>query len=319
MDEPFETIDDAVEAFMKSEPEIIEDEPREDDEQASEVESVETEEVEAEEVDDEGDDEPDADEGEEGGEEEPSTADPDDVEVSVSVDGKDHKVKVKDLKRLYGQEAALTQKSQAVSNQIRAVEAQGLYLANVLDARVKQAEAQYNKYKDVDLWKANRELDADEFEALKAAKEASEAEYRVVTAEAQQFLRNAQETKQKFLREQAKQSLVVLQKQIPDWSDELYGKVRGYAVSQGMDADTVNEIVDASAIVMMHKAMLYDQAQAGKAKVMKKVAKAPASVVRKSDKPTDTASVKIKRIRASALETGDVTDVAELFLANSKK
>jgi hypothetical protein len=47
-------------------------------------------------------------------EEKPRRAAEDDDEVVVSVDGQEHRIAVKDLKRLFGQEASLTQKSQQV-------------------------------------------------------------------------------------------------------------------------------------------------------------------------------------------------------------
>ncbi len=47
------------------------------------------------------------------------------VFVKIKVGDKDHEVSVKDLQRLYGQEAALTQKSQQVSDQRKLVERRG--------------------------------------------------------------------------------------------------------------------------------------------------------------------------------------------------
>lgn len=310
-------LDDAINAFMKSTPD---DQGLSDDnESEAEAEEAEEEDIETEEGD-ESETDPDEAGDADSEEEEPSkpakVAD-EDAEVTITVEGKEHRVSVKDLKRLYGQEAALTQKSQAIAGMRRTVEAQGLYLAQVLESRYKAAQAKAAKYKDVDLFRASRELEPEEFDALRAAKENAESEVAALEREGKEFVQRAQQTRQQLLREQAKESLKVITKAIPDWSDEVYGKVRTYAIAQGMDADMVNEIVDASAIVMMHKAMKFDESQAKKATVTKKVAKAPTKVLKKSAE-VDRGSSKLKAIRREAARSGDVDDVAALFLAASK-
>lgn len=315
-------IEDAINAFMKSTPD--EETPSDEDEDVGEPQDTEEEPEEEEEE---------STEEEEGSEEDPEDEDSDedgdkpkakakvadeDAEVAITVDGKEHRVSVKELKRLYGQEAALTQKSQAIAEQRRAIETQGLYLAKILNDRYEAAKQKVAKYKDVDLFRASRELEPEEFDALRAAKEGAESELKALEIEGQEFLKRATETRQQLLRNQAKESLKVITKAIPEWSDEVYGKVRTYAVSQGMDADLVNEVVDPGAIIMMHKAMKYDEAQAKKATVTKKVTKAPAKVLKKSE-PKDRETSKLKTIRREAQVTGDIDDVTELFLAASKK
>lgn len=317
-------LDDAIEAFMKSEPDeetlseedevepTETDEPVEDEEDEDAVEDEEEPEDDPEE-DPEDDDEGTEEEDEEDGEE-PEVAS-DDAEVTVTVDGEEHRVSVKELKRLYGQEASLTQKSQALSAQRRAVESQGLYLAQILQQRYEKAKAEAEKYKDVDLFRASRELDPDEFDALRAAKENAESELAALEREGQEFVKRTQETRQQILQAQAREALKEITKAIPEWNDELYGKIRTYAIAQGMDAETVNEVVDPGAIIMMHKAMKFDELQSAKPKVKKKVTKAPKKVLRKGDKPTDTKTSKLKARKRMAMESGDVDDVAELFMA----
>lgn len=317
-------IDDVAEAFMKSEPDeetLSDDDEEREPSEPTEVEEIEEADAEEDEEDPEADPE-DAEDGDDEGEDdddgEPVIAS-DESEVVVTVDGEEHRVSVKDLKRLYGQEASLTQKSQSLAAQRKAVEAQGMYLAQLLQQRYEAAKAKAEKYKDVDLFRASRELEPDEFDALRAAKENAESELQALEREGQEFLKRATETRQTLLREQAKEALKVITKAIPDWDDALYGRVRSYAVSQGMDADLVNEVVDPAAIIMMHKAMRYDEAQQAKAKVKKKVAKAPKKVMRKSDKPADTQSSKLKAMKRAAVVSGDVDDVAELFMAAMKE
>lgn len=326
-------IDDAVEAFMKSDPK---DAVKPSDEEDDLTEAVEAEDEDDTTDEDEGnEDDPDVDasddddvESDEGEGEDSKAADAplaaDEAEVVVSVDGKDHRVSVKDLKRLYGQEAALTQKSQALSAQKRAVEVQTGYVAKLLQDRYEAAKAKADRYKDVDLFRAARELEPEEFEALRSAKESAESEVVKLEQEGRQFLETAQTTRTTLLREQAKVALKEItdpssRNHIPGWNDQLYGKLRTFAISQGMDADVVNEIVDPSAIKVIHMAMKYAEVQAAAPKVQKKIVKAPKRVVRKGDEPTDNQSSKLKAKRVTAMRSGDIDDVVDLFLAAARE
>ncbi len=317
-------LEDIVNAYVKGDSDEKKSPPEPDEEGETEAEVPEDEaeetEDEASEEDEEGseDDPEDAEDDSGEGEKKAAKAADDEAEVTVTVDGKEHRVSVKDLKRLYGQEAALTQKSQAIASQRRLIESQGLYLAKVLDDRFKAAQAKAAKYKDVDLFRASRELEPEEFDALRAAKEAAESEVAALEREGAEFVQRATQTRAQLLREQAKESLKVITQKIPDWNDTLYSEVRSYAVSQGMDADVVNEIIDPGAIILIHKAMQFDKAQAKKETVTKKVVKAPKKVLSKSSDP-DREGSKLKSIRRTAQMSGDIDDVAELFLAATKK
>ncbi len=321
MDEDFNTnpettLDDAVEAFMKA-PQDVEE--LSDDDVADEQEALEADEYEEDVEDDEEDEDPglEADDDDEEAEdnEEPLVAD-DAAEAIVTVDGKEHRVSVADLKRLYGQEASLTTKSQALADQRRIVEAQGVHVAQILQRQYEAAQKEAEKYKDVDLFRASRELDPDDFDALRAAKENADNHLAALQREGQEFLQRSQETRQTLLREQAKESLKEITKAIPEWSDELYGQIRTYAVSQGMDVEDANSVIEPAAIVMMHKAMKYDEVQSAKPRVKKKVTKAPKKVVRKGDSKTDTKASKLKAKRKMVMDTGgDVDAVADLFMS----
>lgn len=320
-------LDDAIEAFMNSLPDdegLSEDE---DNEAIPENDEAEADEAEVEDEGDEEDDESDEDEeGEADPDEEADEASddeddaariaPDEAEVVVTVDGKEHRVSVKDLKRLYGQEASLTQKSQALAAQRKVVETQQEFTVQLLQKQYEKAKAQADKYKDVDLYRASRELDDEDFQALKNAKEATESEVAALEQMGREFVQRAQQARQQILREQAKEALKVITEKIPEWNDDLYGQIRTYAIGQGLDSDVVNEIVDPAAIVMMRKAMLYDQLKSAESKVTKKVTKAPKKVARKGDsRRVDAKTKQLQSKRRIAAETGDVDDVAELFMA----
>lgn len=300
------SFDELVDKFSAAEPKFVEPVEDPEDEEPEEQEEVEdTSEDDANEDDEEGGDEGSDPDSEDQGEE--------DAEAEIEVEGT--KVPVSELTRLYKEREQIAETAKAAREAQRLVEAQGLHLAKLYEDRLIKAQQAVQKYANVDLFQAYRELDADEFETLKAAKEAAEAEYATVTAEAQGFMQSVAQTKQAYLREQAKQSLGIIRQAIPDWNDQVYNQVRTYAVSQGMDVGTVNDIVDAPAIIMMHKAMLYDAAKTNSEKVVKKVVKAPKKVVKKAEDRTDSESAKSKRLMAAARASGDIDDVTAAFMA----
>ncbi|MDO5647367.1 hypothetical protein [Paracoccus sp. (in: a-proteobacteria)] len=294
------TEDDAVEAYLKSAEETDEQDAPESPQDAPESGEDEGGWGEASEA-------PDADA-------EPSEGVPEDT-VEILIGEEKKSVNRKDLERLYADRASIAKSAQHVHAQNRAVEAQGMFLAQLYDARIKRAQEVAEKYSKVDLWAAHRELGTQEFNDLKANKEAAEAELAALNHEASSFLEQAQATRQTFIREAAAQAIPAIRQAIPEWSDTLYNDLRSYAVGQGMDQTTVNEIVDPAAIVMMRKAMLYDQAQKKSETVVKKAVTAPKKVVGKPESRSDTTKANASRLVEQARATGDIDDVTAAFLA----
>ena len=156
-DGTFDTEDDAANAFLK-----LWDAEEPSDEERKEGETEETN------VSEDTEDETTADENEGETEDgESSSEDADETEgeadktkakkyaddegtyVKVKVGEEEHEVAVKDLKRLFGQEASLTKKSQEVAERTKAAEyAQAKSLA-ALDVMVKRAQESANPYRNV--------------------------------------------------------------------------------------------------------------------------------------------------------------------------
>lgn len=308
------TLEDAIAAFEKN----LGDDGflKETDEEET------TEEVseEDEETEEEGDSE-DTSEGEEEEEEssDTTTTADDEAEVEVSVNGVNTKFKVKDLKRLAGQEAALTQRSQAIAGRVREVELRGQASAMVLQKQLDKAKARFKQYENVDLFKASRELEPEEFDALRKDMEAAKADVDFIETEAAQFIKDINASRQAELKEQAKASLPVIIKAIPEWNAQLYHDVRTYAVSQGMDRDVVNELVDPSAIILIHKAFQYDKAKAAvKTKVKEQLAKAPKKNVTPTNSTQKSSAGKAKQLLAKAKLSGDIDDIAAALAASAE-
>ena len=74
---------------------------------------------------------------------------------------------------------------------------------------------------------------------------------------------------------QAKEAVEILQKDIPGWSNELYGQILKAGVDAGFKQEEVNAITDPRAIKVLWKAKMFDDLHKAKPIVEKKVEKAP--------------------------------------------
>lgn len=237
----------------------------------------------------------------------------DDAEVEVKVDNEVKKVSVKELKRLWGQEAALTRKSQEVAAKRKEVEFTEQKLAASLEKLYQKAAQRWEPYSKIDMLVASKQLDAEQFAALRQEAQAAYEEFRFVSEEADQFVKQAEAARQEQLKVAAQEAVKVLKEAIPNWNSQLYDSIREYAIGMGMTPDVVNNLVDPVALQLIHKARLFDES---KKVVTKKKVVAPKKVV----KSTNSSSVKDYKPdnRAQLVAKargGDADDVADLFLS----
>lgn len=309
-DSPSET-SEKPEVNTDPDPEKEEDETEESAEENAEDETDPDEETE-EETDDDTEEE-----SEEGNEEEENSEAKkpldDDAEVEIKVDDEVKKVSVKELKRLWGQEAALTRKSQEVAAKRKEVEHTESKLAASLDKLYQKAAQKWEPYSKIDMLVASKQLDADQFAQLRAEAQAAYEEFRFVSEEAESYVNQAQAARQEQLKAQAVDAIKVLKEAIPEWNSGLYDNIRQYAIDKGMAADVINNLVDPTALLLIHKARLYDESKkvVTKKKVLtpKKVVKTTQSVSNKDFKPNQT-----EALARRARDTGDLDDVASLFM-----
>lgn len=328
-DTAFESTDDAANAFMDAwkDEETPSDEAREEgdtdddaepensDDEDGEYEEEDSDEETDEDEEDHEDSENDQDNDDESDDSQAKAPVADDAEVEVKIGDEVKRVSVRDLKRLYGQEASLTNKSQELATKRRQLDEQGQATAAILKRQYDKALERFKPYKDIDFFVASREMDADEFTALRKEAQQAQEEIRFFESEIEGFMTDIQSRQQEALRQQAQEALPKLKERIPEWSNELYDDIRTYAIGEGMDSTTVNRIVDPAAITMMHKARLYDQM---KAKATEKKAKTPAKK-RKVAKP-GSANNKLKTKPSNKAmdrfkQSGSVEDAEAAFLA----
>jgi len=242
----------------------------------------------------------------------------DDHKVTVTVDGETKSVTVKELKRLFGQEAALTRKSQEVAAARKAAELDSERFVVASNRMLEKAEARFAPYAGIDWMVAQQRLTPDEFAALRTEAREAHSDLEFLKAETNDVLTQIQNQRQAALQTQAAETIATLERDIQGWNQELYNKVREFALSQGMTREAVNGIVDAPTLKVLHEAMRYSEARE-KAKLKKaKQRSAPKRVVKPASgtsegliRPKDKGAESLARLS----KTGSRDDAAQAFLS----
>ena len=307
--------------------EATDDPQQEDEDETLEDTSDDDQDDETEQTDEEDDEDPDDEEPEtdEADEEVELSGIDDDTQVEIIVDGETQRVSIAALKRLHGQEASLTRKSQDLAAQRKEADA-AYQKANISYQKLlERAEARAKPYAEVDMLVASRQMDADDFAKLRAESKDAEADLKFLREEADHFYRGAQDQQAKLHQQAASECVKVLQAQMPDWSNDVYNDIRAYAVAQGLPSEQVDQYVDPQVIMLLNKARLYDQTKATaetkkqKAKVIRaKDSNTGKKILRSTKSPAreDSKSRRVKKAHdVLRSKSGDADDIAEALLA----
>ena len=245
----------------------------------------------------------------------------DDTFVKLKVDGKEIEASVKDLKRLYGQEASLTRKSQeAAETKKRADEAAVKHVTG-LEKLLERAREQAAPYANINFLALTKDpnVSSEELSALSDAANRAFENVRYLEQELDGVVRTAQVERQQQMVAQARETIKILtdpKTGIPGWNEQMYNDIRKFAVDTGMNEQIVNEMVDPVAFKILHMAMQYQKGKSALSKT-KKVDKTPKRIIKgtpeevvKKSKTTQKQEV-YKRLR----ETGSVDDAADAFMA----
>jgi hypothetical protein len=306
-----ETNEDIEQGSDESRPES-DDEGTEDDDEGEVSGSEET--------DDQSEEEPEGEDDEDRSER--TVIDSDDAIVKIKVDGKEVEASLKDLKRLYGQEASLTRKSQETAEIRKRAEEAGAYHVAGLESLYQRAVQAAEPYKNINFLALSKDptVSQEEITALWDAAQGAFDNVKYLEGELGGAIEFTKSQRQNALMVQAKETVKVLsdpEKGIPGWSEPLYNDIREFAIGQGLDRQIVDEIVDPVGIKILHMAMKYAKGAQAVSKGPKKVDKtpkkiikgAPTEVVRKAK--TNHKDTAIKKLKQS----GSTDDAAEAFLA----
>ena len=314
---------DDAEELSEDEAEATQDDPNEETEDVLEEEEIEDatesedEETDPDEEEETDEDEADDSEDDEDGEEAATVSD--ETEVEVVVNGESKMVSVASLKRLAGQEASLTQKSQQVAEQRKEAETAIEKNHIVIQKMLQRAHEKLKPYAEVDMLVASKTMETEDFAQLRKEAAAAQDEVKFLEQEADAFYKDLKEQNAQQQQKAAQECVKILQEDLPDWSNKLYDDIRSYAVSQGLPKEAVDQYVDPNVIKLINKARLYD---GGKqvALTKKKKTAAKAKVLRTKKSPDKNASSKAtaEKARQTMVANGgrDLDDIAAAILGN---
>lgn len=242
----------------------------------------------------------------------------DDAEVVLTVDGEERRVSVKDLKRLYGQEASLTRKSQEVAAAKKEADEHRDRHATALSTMLDKAREAYEPYSNIDWELARNELDKDEFSALRKDAKAKFDTYKYLATELDQTMKVQKEQQHKENVERAKKAVEAFKDpeskhHIPNWSPDTWNQIRSFGIDAGLEPELVDALTDPAAIKLIHDAM---QFRTAKKVATKKVAKASPKKTHTSKEASGTSSNAAKAARAfkKLQSSGSVEDAERVFL-----
>ena len=239
---------------------------------------------------------------------------------TVKVDGEEFEVTLDELRDGYQRQSDYTRKSQSLAEQRKAYEAnlqavqnERNQYAQVLEQMSENQNYQLQQFEDIN-WKELK--DDDPMEYMEKRLEYQEAKDRISqlnNERARVHQQNQAEITQ-VLTEKVQKEAELLSAALPEYADpgsNLKTDIRNYALSLGFPENEIDSISDHRVVLVLHKAMLQDNA----AKGVKKVKVAPKVV--KSGTP-QTKSQKVKRVtqakRERLAKTGNQRDAANVFL-----
>jgi hypothetical protein len=239
---------------------------------------------------------------------------------TVKVDGEEFEVTLDELRDGYQRQSDYTRKSQSLAEQRKAYEAnlqavqnERNQYAQVLEQMSENQNYQLQQFEDIN-WKELK--DDDPMEYMEKRLEYQEAKDRISqlnNERARVHQQNQAEITQ-VLTEKVQKEAELLSAALPEYADpssNLKTDIRNYALSLGFPENEIDSISDHRVVLVLHKAMMQDNA----AKGVKKVKVAPKVV--KSGTP-QTKSQKVKRVvqakRERLSKTGNQRDAADVFL-----
>ena len=246
----------------------------------------------------------------------------DDPLVTIKVDGKDIEVKMSELKQGYQRQADYTRKTMEASDTRKAADAETAKARQERDAYAQnlnrfqaQLEGTLQEQQKTD-WEALLNSDPVEYLRQQHLAQARQAQLQQVYTEQQKVgaiqRAEAEQAQASHLQTQQQELLAKL----PEWRDAKKADadraaIRDFLVKEGYDAQSLNQINDARAVVLARKAMLYDQMVSKASAAAKKIATLPTRVERPGtgEHGMDKRSSAFQRLSKS----GSVNDAADIF------
>jgi hypothetical protein len=302
------------------------DQPEVKDEQAVEETVEETdEETLEEEVEEESDtDEPDDTEEADEEFEEVEDEEPEVKTYTVKAAGEEIEVTEDDLIKSYQMEADYTKKSQKLAEDRKVVEANIAKIQDSINVRNEYAQKleqvsqvlndEFDSDEDLEQL---RENDPVSFAVKIAERTENQKKLNIINQERQKVMQEQQIAQQQHMQETVANESKKLVELMPEFSDKVKGEqikkdIRSYGLQNGFTEQEMSAVYDSRHVLMLNKAMKYDQIMKSKAGTVKKVSKAPKTISKGKKISNSQAAIQQKQ-RARLKSSGSVEDAVSVF------
>jgi len=238
-----------------------------------------------------------------------------------NANGNEVEVDVNELISGYQRGKDYTQKSQALAEQRKAIEAERQHLEQVKYERQAYAQklqamdsflSQQNKGEDIE---ALKEVDPIGYAVKMAEQYQREKHLSMLHAEQNRTAQMQQAEQQQELNNHLQSESVKLARAIPDLAtakgDAIRKDIREYAKSIGWTDQELSSVYDSRAVMALYNGMRFEKLQAGKQDTLKKVLQAPKML--KSGSPSGVVSSQDKQVMQRLRQTGKIQDAAAAF------
>jgi hypothetical protein len=232
--------------------------------------------------------------------------------VRVKVDGAEHEVSVKDLTRLWGQEASLTRKSQEVAQQTKVITERRSQYETALDKMYQQAVERAKPYKSIDLALAAKNLSQEDYHALKADMEAANNNVKFFEEELKGHVAKVSKEAEEAHAKAATEAVEALTSKesptyIEGWNDTVYADLVEYGAKMGIPKEQMLKSTSAPSFKILWMAQQYEKSKAAASKkVTKVVGKKPINNKGPKTRDGDRPVAAMSRLKKS----GSVDDAA---------
>jgi len=255
--------------------------------------------------------------------EEAVDAEPEPKRFKVKAAGEEIEVELDELISGYQRSKDYTQKSQALAEQRKEVEARQAQLAEVQAER----EAYATRLTALDNFLAAqlgdnvnmaelKETDPIGYAVKSAERVELEAQRKAVQAEKDRIAQKQQADNEARLQAYLKQEAELLKQKLPEMAGEKGNAIKrdilNYAKASGYSDEQLSKLYDHKVVVDLYKSMMYDRLMEAKPDAMKKVQAAP-KTLKAGTTPQPSKSQQDKKVMQRLKQTGRVADAAAAF------
>jgi hypothetical protein len=241
----------------------------------------------------------------------------------VKAAGEEREVSLDDLIKSYQLGTDYTQKTQALAEQRKAIEAEKAAVEQAKSLRDQYAQrleliekvlSEQNKTEDIEHLK---DTDPIGYAVKVAELSQREKQLTAVQAERSRLAQQQQAEYQQKLQEVLAQEAEKVAQAIPEWNSEkgedVRKDIRTYAKGLGFSDQELSQVYDSRAVLTLWKAAQYDKLISNKPEVTKKVSEAPKMMKPGTAKVSNPESDALKAERNRLRKSGKARDAATIF------